>query len=402
MVYGKPFFAVFLLAVCAVFAQVEPRIFKDEHYVPGMEPKPVVSRDTTCDVSKNPYELPCELMDLWQSMSIKQKAAQMVMVYMTPPDFMIENEFGGYLVMKSHLKNLEKFQENIRTVNSALPIAPLVAMDQEGGRVNRAQALNSRWEKTPSAKAMRLMRPDSIQTLAAQIGMDMSKIGVNVNLAPVLDPAVDGRGKISFMEEYDRSWGSDTSNAPKVRAFVKGMKYAGIYCVSKHFPGYDSWTNSDLQIAFSTTPAKKVQKNIEFFAALAEDIPFIMMSSVRFTRISGRPAVFEPKIVGMARSISPDIIILTDDLWSVSLRAWISGDERVKSKNYPAKDFRKLVQTALDAGNDMFMITFPRKAVEMVTHLESLARKNSKYKRRIEESCSRILKMKFRTGILKR
>ena len=57
-----------------------------------------------------PYELPAEIMPLWDSLTIKQKAAQMVMVYMTPASFMLEHEFGGYLVMKNHLKNLDKFQ----------------------------------------------------------------------------------------------------------------------------------------------------------------------------------------------------------------------------------------------------------------------------------------------------
>ena len=48
---------------------------------------------------ETPYGLPAELMPLWDSLTIKQKAAQMVMVYMTPASFMLEHEFGGYLVM---------------------------------------------------------------------------------------------------------------------------------------------------------------------------------------------------------------------------------------------------------------------------------------------------------------
>ena len=126
-----------------------------------------------------------------------------------------------------------------------------------------------------------------------------------------------------------------------------------------------------------------------------------MMSSVSFVRISSRPAVFEPKIVKMAREMSPETVILTDDLWGVSLRAWVSGNERVRSKNYPAKDFRKLVRTALMAGNDMFMITYPQKAVEMVNYLTSLSKQSKYYREHIEESSARILKMKYRAGIIK-
>ena len=353
------------------------------------------------DSAETPYGLPAELMPLWDSMTIKQKAAQMVMVYMTPASFMLEHEFGGYLVMKNHLKNLDKFTETIRTVNDSMRIRPLVAADQEGGLVNRISVISPQWEHTPSAKQMRTMSEDSIQILAQKIGAVLDSVGINLNLAPVLDPAKDSRSKNSFMKESKRSWGEDTTNASKVRAFVKGMRESNVSCVSKHFPGYDSWSNSDHQIAVSSTPKNKIAKNVEFFKTLSGDIPVTMMSSVSFVRISSRPAVFEPTIVKMARDMSPETVILTDDLWGVSLRAWVSGNERVRSKNYPAKDFRKLVRTALMAGNDMFMITYPQKAVEMLNYLESLSKQSKYYKQRIEESSARILKMKYRAGIIK-
>ena len=352
------------------------------------------------DSAQTPYGLPRELLPLWDSLSIKQKAAQMVMVYMTPASFMLEHEFGGYLVMKNHLKNLDKFTENIRTVNENMRIKPLVAADQEGGYVNRISVVAPQWEHTPSAKQMRAMSEDSIRAIAKRIGAVLDSVGINLNLAPVLDPAKDSRGKNSFMEESKRSWGEDTLNAPKVRAFVQGMRESNVACVSKHFPGYDSWTNSDHQIAVSSTPKAKVVRNVEFFRTLASDIPVTMMSSVSFVRISSRPAVFEPKIVKMAREMSPETVILTDDLWGVSLRAWVSGNERVRSKNYPAKDFRKLVRTALMAGNDMFMITYPQKAVEMVNYLAALSKQSKYYRQRIEESSARILKMKYKAGLL--
>ena len=358
---------------------------------------PSASKDSV----KTPYGLPSELLPLWNSLSIRQKAAQMVMVYMTPADFMLRNEFGGYLVMKNHLKNLDKFRENIKAVNDSLRIPPLVAIDQEGGFVNRIAAISPAWERTPSAKQMREMQDDSIQAISRRIGRVLSENGINLNLAPVLDPAKDSRDKDSFMEESKRSWGSDTTNAHKVRAFVNGMRQSNVRCVSKHFPGYDSWTNSDHQIAVSATPKAKIAKNVEFFKTLSSDIPVTMMSSVRFIRISHRPAVFEPAIVQMARDMDPETVILTDDLWGVSLRAWVSGTERVKGKNYPSKDFRKLIRTALTAGNDMFMITYPQKAVEMIHYLVALSKQSNSYKQRIEESAARILKMKYKAGIIK-
>ena len=98
--------------------------------------------------------------------------------------------------------------------------------------------------------------------------------------------------------------------------------------------------------------------------------------------------------------MSPETVILTDDLWGVSLRAWISGMDRATGKTYPTKDFKKLIRIAVMAGNDMFMITYPKKAEEMVNYLERLAKYNSTYRKRIEESAARILKMKYKAGML--
>ncbi len=356
----------------------------------------VAIADTTVP---NPYGLPDELMPLWNSMSIKQKAAQMVMVYLSPSQFLIENEFGAVLVMKNHLKDTAAFKQRIREANEGLKIPLLVASDQEGGFVNRLGSISQKWKHAPSAKEMRDMPTDSVKLIAEDIGSELMELGINMNLAPVLDPAKDHRKKNSFMEESARSWEKDSTSTEKVQAFVQGMRQSGVVCVSKHFPGYDSWTNSDHQIAISASPKNKIAYNVEFFKRLSDDIPVTMMSSVRFIRISNRPAVFEPKIVKMARDMNPETVILTDDLWGVSLRAWVSGTERVKSKGYPRKDFRKLIRTALSAGNDMFMITYPAKAVEMVSYLEQISKNNKTYRKRIEESAARIIKMKYNAGI---
>ena len=340
-------------------------------------------------------------MPLWNSMSIKQKTAQMVMVYLSPAQFLIENEFGAVLVMKNHLKDTAAFKSRIKEANEGLKIPLLVASDQEGGFVNRLGGISEKWKHAPSAKEMRDMPTDSVQLISAEIGAELMELGINMNLAPVLDPAKDHRKKNSFMEESARSWEKDSTSTEKVQAFVQGMRQSGVVCVSKHFPGYDSWTNSDHQIAISASPKNKIAYNVDFFKRLSDDIPVTMMSSVRFIRISSRPAVFEPKIVKMARDMNPETVILTDDLWGVSLRAWVSGTERVKSKGYPRKDFHKLIRTALTAGNDMFMITYPAKAVEMVNYLVQISKNNKTYRKRIEESAARILKMKYKAGMIK-
>lgn len=180
-----------------------------------------------------------------------------------------------------------------------------------------------------------------------------------MNLAPVLDPPKDDRGK------------------------------NGIISVSKHFLGYDSWTNNDLQISVSESPKENILENVRFFKTFAKDIPVTMMSSVQFTLISDRPAVFDENIVKMARQYAPDMVMLTDDLWGTSLRAWAG------------EDFKRPIVAIIDAGNDIIMISYTSKAKDMLNIMMELSESDSKYKSRIEESAARILKLKYEMGILK-
>ena len=351
---------------------------------------------------KNPYGLPNALMPLWESMTLRQKAGQMIMVFLTSPQFVIENEIGGLLITGKHLREIKETIRKIDEINSNLKIQVFTATDQEGGAVNRLSSYSDDWRNIPSAHDMRRMDSTKIRALAQKIGSTLKKIKINMNLAPVLDPSKDHRNTNSFMEEHHRSWGPDTANAYKVRAFVKGMHDNGIICVSKHFPGYDSWTNSDHQISISASPIEKIQSNIQFFKTLASDIPVTMMSSVQFLRISNRPAVFDKNIVKMARQYAPNTVMLTDDLWGTSLRAWASGKTQIPPrKNYPDKDFKRLITTVIDAGNDMLMISYTSKAKDMLDIMMKLCENNSKYTRRIEESAARILKLKYRMGLLK-
>ena len=351
---------------------------------------------------KNPYNLPDELMPLWNSMSMRQKAGQMIMVFLTSPQFIIENELGGVLITGKHLRSFDNYKERMDEIDRNLKIPLFTALDQEGGLVNRLVSYSKQWEGLPSAREMRRMDTTQIYTLTKKIGRTLKDIKINMNLAPVLDPSKDHRGTNSFMEESRRSWGYDTTNAYKVRAFVNGMRDNGVICVSKHFPGYDSWTNSDLQIAISASPKERINQNASFFRTLSKDIPVTMMSSVHFLRISSRPAVFDANIVKMARRGFPDMVVLTDDLWGTSLRAWASGKTQIPPrKNYPEKDFKRLITAIIDAGNDILMISYTSKAKDMLDIMMELSDKSSKYKRRIEESAARILKLKYKAGILK-
>ena len=129
----------------------------------------------------NPYNLPDKLMPLWDSMTLRQKAAQMIMVFLTTSQFVIENEIGGVLITGKHLSNAESYQKKISEINDSLQIPLFVATDQEGGIVNRLRSHSTQWNSLPSAREMRGMDTAKIHSLSNKIGRALKEIKINMN-----------------------------------------------------------------------------------------------------------------------------------------------------------------------------------------------------------------------------
>ena len=125
------------------------------------------SSSSVAKSDKNPYNLPDELMPLWNSMSMRQKAGQMIMVFLTSPQFVIENELGGVLITGKHLRSFDNYKERMNEIDSNLKIPLFTALDQEGGIVNRLASFSDNWRHTPSALEMRRMDTTQIHSKCA-------------------------------------------------------------------------------------------------------------------------------------------------------------------------------------------------------------------------------------------
>ncbi|MFH1090264.1 MAG: glycoside hydrolase family 3 N-terminal domain-containing protein, partial [Pseudomonadota bacterium] len=108
----------------------------------------------------------------------------------------------------------------------------LVAIDQEGGTVQR---LPPPFTQLPSQRMMaETMGPKEVRALGAQSGRELSAVGINLNLTPVLDIATDPQA--SFMA--DRSFGADPEKAAELGlAVMAGHAEHGVLTCAKHFPG---------------------------------------------------------------------------------------------------------------------------------------------------------------------
>jgi beta-N-acetylhexosaminidase len=134
------------------------------------------------------------------------------------------------------------------------------------------------------------------------------------------------------------------------------------------------------------------------FRALCEKADGIMMSNIVYRNVDSLPAVLSPKIAGMARGICGENLLITDDLWAVSLRSFVHPDKPIHKTHYPDDRFSRITELAVRAGNDMLMITYPKKVPLMIRTIREMAKKDPKIKQRVDESVLRILKAKEKIG----
>jgi len=337
---------------------------------------------------------------LLETLGPEEKAGQMILVYNSPYAFLRDHKVGGVLVMQNMLKEPCSLRIHLRRAQKKLPIPLLVTIDQEGGAVNRLSPLTG-WKKTPSARELGEWEPDSVRSYARRVAAKLRRIGINMNLAPVVDPAVNSENRETYMGRKNRSFGNDTQRiAPPARAFIKGFSDRNVLCVAKHFPGYDVTTNSDLEAAFSNADTQAIAGYASVYSAIEPLIAGIMMTSIRYRAVSDTPAVFSSSMVSRARSISGDKIIMTDDLWGAALRGYVLPDSTVHPARYPDSAFARLVESAVRAGNDMLMITYPQKVPLMITTIMAMAENDASIKAHIDNAVRRILKAKNKLGLI--
>jgi beta-N-acetylhexosaminidase len=204
-------------------------------------------------------------------------------------------ELGGVILFGENVSSRAQLRSLTASIQHARPRgAPplIVATDQEGGQVKRLSG-------APTLSPPQLgARNDS--SLARRQGVATAKnldaVGVNVNLAPVLDVARPG----TIMRQQGRSYSGSAGRVARIGgAFVRGLAAGHMAATGKHFPGLGAaHFNQDLQPNRITTPLERLRSVDERpFKALSGDLPLVMVSSAVYTALSGSPAVFSSHVV---------------------------------------------------------------------------------------------------------
>lgn len=246
--------------------------------------------------------------------------------------------------------------EQIRALTSAMrEVRPelWIAVDQEGGRVQRfregftrlpaMRQFGHQYDTDPAAALA------AAQACGELMAREVKSVGVDFSFAPVLDLDVGVSGVIG-----DRAFHTEPAAATAlVRAFMNGMKAAGMMTIGKHFPGHGS-VAADSHFALPVDDRSWAEidaYDLQPFRALALELDGIMPAHVVYPQVDPLPAGFSSfwlKTI-LREQLGFQGIIFSDDLC-------MEGAAGVGS-------MRERRDLALAAGCDVVLICNNREAV---------------------------------------
>lgn len=172
---------------------------------------------------------------------------------------------------------------------------PIVAIDQEGGRVAR---LRDGVEELPAMLAVTAAGDTSLAERAGeQLGFDLRRAGVNIDYAPVLDLALFRMNTVIGA----RSFGDDPQHVARFGgAIARGLRAQGMIPTFKHFPGHGS-TAVDSHLDLPVIDLDEMtlrERDLAPFAQLLPDAEAIMTAHIVVRALDrDRPATISPRIL---------------------------------------------------------------------------------------------------------
>lgn len=194
----------------------------------------------------------------------------------------------------------------------------LIAVDHEGGVVQRVRAPATHW---PPMLSLDALEPAAAEIIAEQVGhslgLELRAMGFDIDFAPVLDVHTNPANPIIG----NRAFGTTADAvARRALAFARGLDAAGILGCGKHFPGHgDTTTDSHLELPrIDHSWERLASVELEPFArAAAAKLPMVMTAHVVFAALDAlRPATMSTKVVtGVLRDrLGYAGVIVSDDL----------------------------------------------------------------------------------------
>ena len=266
-------------------------------------------------------------LDLW--------IGQMLMVGFRGTDLKEEDSFlqavrdlhlGGVVLFdrdvptRSPLRNIvspQQVQKLTAQLQAVAEVPPLIAIDQEGGKIARIKARHG-FSATPSqAELGRWDDQERTRSSAREVGELLASLGINLNFAPVLDLAVNPDNPI--IAALERSYGADPNRVERhARWTIQEFHRAGVLSAVKHFPGHGA-SKEDSHLGLPDVTHLWSETELEPFRSLmSEQLPDLVMMAHLYNAQWDEtyPATLSSAVItGMLRQqLGFEGVVVSDDM----------------------------------------------------------------------------------------
>ncbi len=300
--------------------------------------------------------------------------------------FLIDTlKIGGIILFSRNLANPDQIKELCMSVREyALKCGqpPLfISIDQEGGQVARLKKPFTQFPGNPDIK-----NEEDARHFAEITASELKNVGINMNMAPVLDVVFDATK--SIMKK--RSFGYDPELVSKLGIkVIEHLQQNRIMAVAKHFPGIGRTVlDSHIEMPALDVDLKTLESSdlLPFAEAIKHGVSGIMLSHILYNKIDNKwPASLSIRIAKdlLRGSMGFNGIVMTDDL----------DMEAIKSNH----DIKTVIKQILLADIDIVLICHKGPNIEIAYEKILKEFNDSKnIKDRGKESVRRILKIKQR------
>lgn len=297
---------------------------------------------------------------------------------------------------KSPLRNVVDVPQLRRLADRLQSLAPyplFIAIDQEGGRINRLKARHGVEPVASHAALGAKVATDGTLAAARRLAATLRAAGINVDFAPVLDVNVNPKNPVIGMLE--RSFSADPERVARHgSAFIRGLHGEGLLSAAKHFPGHGSSTGDSHEGFVDVTSTWTASELIPYRRLIAAgDCDMIMTAHVFNARLdSVWPATLSGRVIGglLRDSLGFDGIVISDDMQMKAISAQYGLDTAV----------RRAVLAGVDIllfGNNTGSYD---EGVARRAHaiLRDLVRRGIVSEQRIDASYRRVMRAKQRLG----
>lgn len=337
--------------------------------------------------------------DLIAHMSLDEEIGQMLITgvlsdQMTPDlaTKIQQYHVGGAILYANNIVSSAQVRALTQAMQAKAAIPLMIQVDQEGGTVNRLKAIDG---DVPSAEQIGATNdPEVARQRGLADGQQLYSLGINVNLAPVVDVQglPDGQGVMT-----QRMFGWTPDRVTKMAGAYLAAEQQDHHVIGtlKHFPGAGSIAGDPHTSAIHLTRSLDELERVDWapYRALiaSGQVEMIMTTHITLTAVDPTTPTtlsYPVTTVLLRNRLGFTGVIVTDDLYMEALRDHYTFEQEV-------------VQSVL-AGNDLISSVYTLGATEQAQRiLQRAVASGTISKQRIDESVRRILLLKLRYGILK-